>query len=326
MAKWFSPFFGGLCALCGLLFQLLGYVLGLRLLRTGRPTVERGVLETTTPPSDAGTAHPIAVVIPAVNEAAVLPKTLSHLFRTCTLPSTRGVTEPTVIVVDASSKDGSEPCLARLTASHPTLRMLRFPFPSRGAQQNFGAQHASAPILLFLHADTLLPVGWDATILATLCPSAPPALGTFSLSLPSPVSFPLRLMLLGATVRARYGGLPYGDQAYFLTKPTFDSVGGFPNVPIMEDIGLLRKIRQKGGRVAVLEDRVVTSPRRWIKNGVVWNTILNQLLVLAWLCGVKPDRIYTWYYGRPPLRRGIDASDLSSAPGGLSKSEPRKFD
>jgi rSAM/selenodomain-associated transferase 2 len=247
----------------------------------------------------------VAVIIPALNEAAVLPKTVAHLFSTCTLPSSRGCSEPTVIVVDADSKDDTQGVLAPLVASHPTLHFLTHAFPSRGAQQNFGAQQSDAPVLLFLHADTLLPPGWDATILATLSAGTAPALGTFSLSLPSPIPWSLRLMLWGAHVRAKYGGLPYGDQAYFLRRTTLDAVGGVPDVPIMEDVELLKRISRTGGRVVVLEDRVVTSPRRWIKNGMVWNTVLNQLLVVAWLCGVTPHRIYTWYYGRPP-RAGAD--------------------
>jgi hypothetical protein len=232
----------------------------------------------------------------------VLPTTIARLFSTCSLPTTLGCPAPTVLVVDGGSGDGSEASLAPVIASHPSVRFVPYPSsPSRGGQQTFGAQQSSAPILLFLHADTLLPRGWDATILSTLSAASPPAVGAFTLSLPSPIPFSLRVMLHGANMRARYGGLPYGDQAYFLCRTTFDAVGGFPNVPIMEDVELLRLIRRRvDGRMVILEDRVETSPRRWIKNGVVWNTVLNQLLVLAWLCGVPPSTIYTWYYGRPP--------------------------
>lgn len=255
--------------------------------------------------------HPIVVVIPTLNEGAVLPATISRLFSTCTLPD---YPEPIVVVVDAGSADDDDDhALALLIAAHPTLQLRRYPCPpSRGGQLNSGAEEASscapnAPILLFLHADTLLPPGWDSAIFSALSSSRPPALGTFTLSLSlSPIPFSLRLMLLVANVRARYGGLPYGDQAYFLRRTTFDAVGGFPQAPIMEDVELLRRIRDqvkkkyRGQAVQVLDDPVVTSARRWLKKGAVWNTILNQLLILAWLCGVDSHTIYTWYYGRKP--------------------------
>lgn len=244
--------------------------------------------------------HPIAVIVPALNEAVALPKTITNLFSTCSLPQTLGCVPPTVIVVDGGSNDESEAILWALATSHPTLRTMRYPLPpSRGGQQTFGAQKTTTPILLFLHADTMLPPGWDAAILSVLSSENPPALGAFTLSLPNPITFALRVILYGASIRARYGGLPYGDQAYFLRRTTFDMVGGFPNVPIMEDLELLKRIRRLSmGSIAVLPDRVETSARRWIKNGVFWNTALNQLLVAAWLCGVPPSRIYTWYYGR----------------------------
>ncbi|KAK9236452.1 nucleotide-diphospho-sugar transferase [Lipomyces kononenkoae] len=299
MERWSATLHGaGFWALFYLCGPLIGALIGWALLRhrLQRPKQQ--------PPSrliNVNSIHPIAVVIPALNEAIALPKTVSHLFSTCALPSILGCAEPEVIVVDAGSSDDSESSLASLVSSHPTLRFLTHPFPSRGTQQNIGAKHTTTPILLFLHADTLTPNAWDATILSTLSSDTPPDLGSFSLSLPHPTSYSLRLMLLGANVRARYIGLPYGDQAYFLRRTTFDAVGGFPDVPIMEDVELLRRIRRTGGHVAVLDDQVITSPRRWIKNGVIWNTILNQILVGAWLMGVKPNTIYTWYYGKPPI-------------------------
>lgn len=258
--------------------------------------------------------HPIALIIPALNEAAVLPATVSNIFSASTLSNQLGCPGPTVMIVDAG-RDDAKDRLDRLLSSHPTLHLLAYPSsPSRGAQQNFGVQHSaaafspSAPILLFLHADTRLPTGWDTAILSALSSNRPPAIGAFSLSLTNPIPAPLRLMLKGANIRACYGGLPYGDQGYFLCRRTFDATGGFPDVPIMEDVELLWRIRQqvKGGKVAILNAPVTTSPRRWIKKGVLWNTILNQLLMFAWLCGVHPEKIYEWYYGRLPSDRGSE--------------------
>ncbi|THC92743.1 hypothetical protein EYZ11_007791 [Aspergillus tanneri] len=259
--------------------------------------------------------NPIAIVIPTLHEATVLPETIAQLFATSSLHKDGQLTqhlEPTVVVVDAGRSDSTRARLAPLIAAHPTLHLLQYSLPpSRGAQQNAGAAHAVTispytSILLFLHADTLLPPAWDLAVLRTLSSHRPPALGTFTLSLPPPISLSLRLMLWGANLRARWGGLPYGDQAYFLTRRTFEAIGGFPDVPIMEDVELLRRVRSRvwDGRISVLEEQVVTSPRRWDEKGVLWNTVLNQFLVSAWLSGVSHATIYRWYYGRPLLPAG----------------------
>lgn len=243
--------------------------------------------------------HPVTVIIPALNEDAVLAETIDNLLNSCILPTR---TAPTVVVVVAGSHSNDNTEISRLKSRRPTVRFESYTGPpSRGGQQNYGAKLAKSLVVLFLHADTLLPKSWDAAILSVLTTKGAPAIGAFSLSLPGSVSLQLRIMLWGANARARYGGLPYGDQAYFLLRSTFESVGGFPDVPIMEDVSLLRRIKQHGGgKPAILSEPVQTSPRRWVKNGMVWNTILNQLLMTAWLCGVSPERIYVWYYGQSP--------------------------
>lgn len=242
----------------------------------------------------------IAVIIPALNEGDRLAATIERLFNTA-----NDENEPTVVVVYV----GPELSLDSSKTIHPTLHLIRYPEPpSRGAQLNFGVAHAIAvspesSLLLFLHADTFLQPGWDDIIRTTIIPSPsssslhPPALGAFSLSLSPPISLSLRLMLWGANLRARWGGLPYGDQGYFLTLRVFESVGGFPSVPIMEDVELLRRVARVG-RIAVIDEIVETSDRRWRQKGVFWNTILNQVLLTAWMCGVSYETIYQVYYGR----------------------------
>jgi hypothetical protein len=138
--------------------------------------------------------HPIAVIIPALNEAAVLPATVSKLFSGAILNDSLGCPEPTVLVVDAGNDD-AQARLAPLIRSHPTLHFVPYPSsPSRGAQQNFGAQHSAAtvsPVLLFLHADTLLPPGWDAARLYKCRSSSPLSCTHFVLFFPhQPSSLP----------------------------------------------------------------------------------------------------------------------------------------
>jgi rSAM/selenodomain-associated transferase 2 len=283
----------GACSLClSLVYWILAFVFPARKIEKHKRLWQSPFL------TESDIVHPITVIIPALNEVKSLSKTITHLFSACTLPKTLKCPEPTVIIIDANSQDGTASSITPLLASHPSVQFHTYALPSRGAQQNFGANLAKTSILLFLHADTLLPQSWDATILSCLSSQTAPAVASFTLSLPHPISTSLRVMLIGANVRANYGGLPYGDQALSLRREVFKAVGGFPDVPIMEDVELLRRIRRIGGRVGVLEDKVVTSPRRWMKKGVVWNTVLNQCIVFAWLCGVHPNTIYAWYYGR----------------------------
>lgn len=256
---------------------------------------------------DLSSLNPIAVVIPTLDEASVLPKTVRHLFSRTThgqggeeyVPNNA----PTVIIVDAGHDQETHAGLKQLLAQHPTLSLVQYQGqPSRGAQLNYGAAIANtvaphASILLFLHADTLLPPNWDDSIRATLTSPNPPMLGTFTLSLPQPITTSMQVMLWGAKLRARFGKLPYGDQGYFMARRAFDAVGGFPSVPIMEDVELLRRVSPHGW-IEVLDDLVETSPRRWKQKGVLWNTMLNQTLIAAWLCGVSHETIYRWYYGR----------------------------
>lgn len=250
----------------------------------------------------------IAVVIPTLNETTALPGTIERLFDNAKKADQQGETGLSssihVVVVDAS-QDGSatESCLSSLMADHPSLHLAKYTGkPSRGLQMNFGADHAAkiapeASVLVFLHADTYLPPAWDQTIFDNLfTTSDPPVLGCFRLSLPPPTSLSLDIMLLTANLRAILFGLPYGDQCYFLTRKNFDMLGGFPGVPIMEDVGLLRRV-SKHGRVQVADIAVETSKRRWERNGVWWNTLLNQVFMTAWMCGTPPETIYRWYYG-----------------------------
>ncbi|RMJ23142.1 hypothetical protein PHISP_05986 [Aspergillus sp. HF37] len=251
---------------------------------------------------------PIAVIIPTLHEETALSATIARLFQAASASKEKGRDQPpapapTVIVVDAGRREDTSARLESLTAAHPTLHLLQYPGrPSRGAQLNYGAAQAAvitpqASILLFLHADTHLPPAWDDAIRASLSSPRPPVLGTFTLSLPPPISPALQVMLWGANRRARWGGMPYGDQGYFMMRRTFDAVGGFPGVPIMEDVELLRRV-SRDGRIAVLDDAVETSPRRWLQKGVVWNTVFNQALIFAWMCRVPHETIYGWYYGR----------------------------
>lgn len=219
----------------------------------------------------------LAVVIPTLNEAATIATTLTPV-----------LAEPGVeaIVVDGGSRDGTPELAAAVGA-----RVLAAT-GGRAAQQNAGAAATDAEELLFLHADTRLPAGWAAAVRATLADPGV-ALGAFALAIDGATPAE-RLVAAGANWRSRSWGVPYGDQALFLRHSTFERLGGFAVLPIMEDWDLARRARRLG-RIAVLDLAVATSPRRWRKLGVARTLWRNQLMLLGWRLGVAPDRLADFY-------------------------------
>lgn len=162
-----------------------------------------------------------------------------------------------------------------------SLPTLIAPHRGRAAQMNYGAEHAQGDIFLFLHADTILPVNALSLI-------ARAGTGAFSLHFAS--SRPaLRAIALLTTLRSRLLRLPYGDQAMFLHRECFFQAGGFPEIPILEDVLLAEKIRPR-----VLPEYVVTSGRRYEQAGL-WRTVLrHRRIMLGHALGLSPARLATW--------------------------------
>ena len=164
----------------------------------------------------------------------------------------------------------------------------------RAAQQNFGASVASGRVLLFLHADTRLPAGYPTHIFNTFMDPRV-ALGAFRFKTDSHTPM-MKLITFGTNLRARYLKMPYGDQALFIRKSTFDFVGGFPEMPLSEDLFLVRRIR-KENRIGIASADAVTSARRWDRLGPLKTTLRNQI-ILAGLCLKISPRTLASIYGR----------------------------
>lgn len=224
---------------------------------------------------------PISVIIPTLNEAAHLAQTLSLI---------RVASAVEVIVVDAGSQDATI-----AIAKSQGVRVLSAP-AGRANQMNVGAQAATGEILVFLHADTRLPLGFDALIRQTLTQPNVVA-GAFCLNIEGNTPG-LRLIEWGVNWRSRLFHLPYGDQAIFLKASTFRESGGFANLPIMEDFEFVRRINRRG-QVAIVPAAVLTSGRRWQQLGLLRTTLLNQCIILAYYLGVSPQRLAHWYRGKP---------------------------
>jgi rSAM/selenodomain-associated transferase 2 len=191
-----------------------------------------------------------------------------------------------IIVVDGGSSDRTT-TLARERG----LRVEQCP-AGRAAQLNHGAACATGRVLLFLHADTRLPKDF-ATLLLEALSRGNVIAGAFSLAIEN-AGPALRFIACCANIRSRLLQLPYGDQAIFITREHFDRLGGFPALPIMEDVLFIRKARDSG-RIAILPQCVTTSARRWQRLGVVRTTLVNQLVVLGFFLGVAPERLASLY-------------------------------
>ena len=230
----------------------------------------------------------LSVVVPALDEAVNLKRLLPDLARTC--PGAE------VIVVDGGSRDGT----AAVASGRPGVRFLASA-RGRARQMNAGAREASGDVLLFLHADTRLPEGAASAIAEAL---AAPAVvgGRFDVRFDSPRRI-LRVVAWFMNARSRATSICTGDQAIFVRRADFEAVGGYPDIPLMEDIELSRRLKARG-RLAALRVRVTTSARKWEREGPLRTIGLMWALRLLHFCGVAPARLHRWYYGAP--REGDD--------------------
>ncbi len=163
----------------------------------------------------------------------------------------------------------------------------------RGCQMNEGAEIAKGKILLFLHADTQLPVHALASISQVLRTSSVVA-GAFNLGIHS-THWLLKLVARIASLRSQLTRIPYGDQAIFIQRHIFQEMGGYENAPIMEDVALMRQLKQKGYTIHIFRDRTLVSPRRWEQEGILYCTLRNWMLLSLYYLGVSPQRLSTWY-------------------------------
>ncbi len=219
----------------------------------------------------------ISVIIPALNEAATIDRTLCRL---------EGVDHLEVIVVDGGSTDKT----ADLAGSRGAKVVPSN--PGKSVQMNTGASAATGDVLVFLHADTILPQQFNKLIGSALNQKGVAA-GAFRLTIDSAAAG-IRFIERMADLRSRYLQLPYGDQALFMRKTIFEEIGGFPEMPIMEDFILVRRLRRKG-KIVIMPEAVITSPRRWLHFGILRTWLVNQMIIIAFYLGISPERLARWY-------------------------------
>jgi len=219
----------------------------------------------------------ISVIIPTINEGYNIKESLTSI----------GIeSDREIIVADGGSSDDTV-----LIAKSLGARVVNSS-PPRARQMNHGAAEATGDVLLFLHADTRLPEKFDELILQSL-ENLDVVAGAFKLRIDSDIPA-LRLIEHLANWRSRCLKTPYGDQAIFILSRVFRQVGGFPDIPIMEDFELVRKLKKKG-EIVILPVPVFTSPRRWQNIGILKTTLINQLVIAAYFMGIAPEMIARWY-------------------------------
>jgi rSAM/selenodomain-associated transferase 2 len=221
---------------------------------------------------------PLSIIVPVLDEARSIAATLESL-----APMRAAGAE--VIVVDGGSRDATRALAAPLAD-----RVIEAP-RGRASQMNAGARASSGALLLFLHADTQLP---DAAMaaLARLAPSGR-QWGRFDVAIAgrSPL---LALVARLMNLRSRLTGIATGDQAIFVARARFDAVGGFPAIPLMEDVALCKALRRCSPPLC-LRERVTTSARRWEKHGTLRTIVLMWRLRLAYALGADPHRLARRY-------------------------------
>jgi len=231
-----------------------------------------------------GRAHPlmkttVSVIIPTLDEREHLATTLDAL-------QDLRKSGHEVIVVDGGSADGTPD-----VASRSADRILDSP-RGRALQMNAGAREAGGDLLLFLHADTLIPAA-SLTALVEGFPSSRSAWGRFDVRLSGRPRM-LRVVENMMNIRSRLSGIATGDQAIFVRREIFEKVGGFPEIPLMEDIAISRQLKRES-RPFIPHGHVVTSSRRWEENGI-WSTILLMWrLRLAYALGASPADLARTY-------------------------------
>jgi rSAM/selenodomain-associated transferase 2 len=229
--------------------------------------------------SVSASAEQISMIIPVLNESENIVNTLERL-----QPLRQFGYE--VIIVDGGSTDDT------VALATPLADTVLLSPPGRARQMNEGAANATGDILWFLHGDTLVGAESHARLIDAIKDGA--CWGCFNVRLSGDLRS-LRIIETMMNVRSCLTAVATGDQGIFVRAACFNKLGGYPDIPLMEDIALSKLLRQKG-RPACIDEAIITSSRRWEKKGVLRTVLLMWWLRLLYWLGVSPRRLHTMYY------------------------------
>ena len=221
----------------------------------------------------------LSIVIPVLDEGEGIAAALDRLADLRALGTE-------VIVVDGGRRD------ATIQRARPRVDRVILAPRGRAPQMNAGAEKASGGVLLFLHADTRLPADADHIVLSGLERSGR-AWGRFDVKIEGRSAL-LRVIARLMNIRSRLTGIATGDQAIFVRRATFEAMGGFAALPLMEDIAFSRALKRQG-RIACLRDQVETSARRWLRHGPLRTVLLMWWLRLLYFLGASPTSLRRRY-------------------------------
>jgi len=225
-----------------------------------------------------------SIVIPVLNEQDRINSLIEHVHS----QGYEGACE--IIVADGDPQGGTIKAIRDENVTSITSPK------GRASQMNAGAELSHGEVLIFLHADTKLPPNALEKISQVL-EDVKYMGGAFDLGIGSD-SLLLKYIAARARLRSRLNRIPYGDQAIFIRRSYFNKIGRFKDVPLMEDVELMRRIKKRGDKIFILRDRVKTSARRWENEGIIYTTLKNQVLINLYYLGISPDKLAK-YYRRP---------------------------
>jgi rSAM/selenodomain-associated transferase 2 len=222
-----------------------------------------------------------SIIVPALHESDKINSLVEHLEG---LERSR---DAEMIVVDGNPNGDTIQAIG-------SDRVKKMVAPKgRARQMNGGASMAKGEILIFLHADTELPRNALKTINSAMAQGRYVA-GAFQLDFNSE-KIRFRMLARLASLRCLLTRIPYGDQAIFIERDYFSALGGYKDIPIMEDVELMRRIKRKGDKICIVPEKVKTSPRRWEQEGFVYVNVRNAILFALYMLGVSPEKLASFY-------------------------------
>jgi rSAM/selenodomain-associated transferase 2 len=234
--------------------------------------------------------HPkFSIVIPVLHEAERINDLIQHLRQLDPEKSSE------IIVVDGAPEKET------LQAIHDDQVIRISSEKGRARQMNAGAFAAEGDILIFLHADTELPLSVLKRMNEFVSRNDYVG-GAFDLGIKSDKMIFKVIGFLGS-LRSRLNRIPYGDQAVFIRRDYFNEIGGYKDIPLMEDAELMRRMKRSAKKILIFRDRVITSPRRWEEEGVIYSILRNWTLQILYFLGVSPHKLVNFYKNTHQKRR-----------------------